>query len=354
MTTITDWIWSEKFWLPEGMSYPDNELHDYGYPSPRHLLYLPFCALAHLVFRQVLGIMIAPTIAKMIGIPVKNKMPAHNFALEKFYSSCPTPTVEQMETLTEDSGWSSRKIANWFIRRRRADRPGIFDKFVETLFKGVVIGIKLIMGAIILSDAPWLWDNSECWTAYPDQSLWPSVHIYYMYSGGYYLSIILTLLVDVKRSDYYEMIVHHYAALFLIIFSYGVNFVRIGTLVMIIHDVSTPFLYLGKILVYCKSKHADAMFTFFAASFIISRMFVYPYSVLYNLMVRFPRVYPTYPGFYAFSVFLLVLWSLHINWACVIVKMAIIKHQKGTVEKDCRSEESEKSLTSEEDNGKKD
>ena len=78
----------------------------------------------------------------MIGIPVKNKMPAHNFALEKFYSSCPTPTVEQMETLTEDSGWSSRKIANWFIRRRRADRPGIFDKFVETLFKGKLFFIS--------------------------------------------------------------------------------------------------------------------------------------------------------------------------------------------------------------------
>ena len=75
----------------------------------------------------------------------------------------------------------------------------------------MAIAIKLVMGVCILSDAPWLWDHRECWTNYPDQPLLPNVHFYYMYAGGYYLSIIMTLLVDVKRSDYYEMIVHHYA-----------------------------------------------------------------------------------------------------------------------------------------------
>ena len=67
------------------------------------------------------------------------------------------------------------------------------------------------MGVCILAGAPWLRDHRECWTDYPDQPLSPRVHAYYMYAGGYYLSIIMTLLVDVKRSDYCEMIVHHYA-----------------------------------------------------------------------------------------------------------------------------------------------
>ena len=73
-----------------------------------------------------------------MGIPLKNKMPAHNFALEKFYSSCTTPSVEQMENLREDSGLSSRKIANWFVRRRRADKPALLDKFAETFYKGLL------------------------------------------------------------------------------------------------------------------------------------------------------------------------------------------------------------------------
>ena len=60
MATLVDWIWSEKIWLPEGLSYPGNG--SYEYPSPRHLLHLPLWALAHILFRQILGIMVAPKV----------------------------------------------------------------------------------------------------------------------------------------------------------------------------------------------------------------------------------------------------------------------------------------------------
>ena len=60
MAALVDWIWSESIWMPEGLSYPGNGSHDY--PSPRHLLYLPLWALAHLLFRQILGIMVAPKV----------------------------------------------------------------------------------------------------------------------------------------------------------------------------------------------------------------------------------------------------------------------------------------------------
>lgn len=50
---------------------------------------------------------------------------------------------------------------------------------------------------------------------------------YYMMELSYYLGGLLTLPVDNKRKDFYELIIHHLVTNFLIMFSWGSNFWRV-------------------------------------------------------------------------------------------------------------------------------
>lgn len=56
------------------------------------------------------------------------------------------------------------------------------------------------------------------------------------------------------------------------------TYVRVGTLVMAVHDISDIFLELAKCLNYMK-KHALAehVFTAFAIIFMVSRLIIYPF-----------------------------------------------------------------------------
>ena len=53
---------------------------------------------------------------------------------------------------------------------------------------------------------------------------------------AFYWSLIFSQFIDVKRKDFWQMFLHHIATILLLSFSYVVNFVRIGTLVLVIHD----------------------------------------------------------------------------------------------------------------------
>ena len=53
-----------------------------------------------------------------------------------------------------------------------------------------------------------------------------------------------------QRKDFFELTVHHVATLALLFFSYAVNFWRVGTLVMVVHDVADIVLEGAKSLNY--------------------------------------------------------------------------------------------------------
>jgi ceramide synthetase len=59
---------------------------------------------------------------------------------------------------------------------------------------------------------------------------------------AFYWSLIFSQFIDVKRKDFWQMFIHHIATISLLSFSYIVNFVRVGTLVLIIHDCGDYWL----------------------------------------------------------------------------------------------------------------
>jgi hypothetical protein len=50
--------------------------------------------------------------------------------------------------------------------------------------------------------------------------------IYYLLELAYNIHMLITVFVDVKRKDFAEYIIHHFATVFLIVFSYTVGFVK--------------------------------------------------------------------------------------------------------------------------------
>jgi hypothetical protein len=108
-----------------------------------------------------------------------------------------------------------------------------------------------------------------------------------------------------------QLLGHHVCTIVLIAFSYHVNFVRIGSLVILVHDLADPFLELGKLLNYAKRQAAcDAVFTIFAVDFGITRIFMYPRSVIYSALFESRKFLPEFSGYYVFNGLLILLVTL--------------------------------------------
>ncbi|KTF77802.1 hypothetical protein cypCar_00034410, partial [Cyprinus carpio] len=163
---------------------------------------------------------------------------------------------------------------------------------------------------------------------------------YYIVELAFYLSLLLCVSVDIKRKDFKEQIIHHIATILLMAFSYCANYVRVGTLVMLVHDSADFLLESAKMFNYAGwRKTCDALFVVFAAVFLVTRLVVFPYRIVYTAVVDSLDVFPPYPGYYFLNGLLLVLQALHIFWAWLILRMVHKFVFLGKVERDERSDE---------------
>jgi hypothetical protein len=71
--------------------------------------------------------------------------------------------------------------------------------------------------------------------------------LYYMVQMSYHSHSLLWQLTMTARNDFVEMVLHHCCALFLVGFSYSANFMRIGVLVLVVHDVGDVVGYAIKV-----------------------------------------------------------------------------------------------------------
>lgn len=86
-----------------------------------------------------------------------------------------------------------------------------------------------------------------------------------MIEMGFYYSLLITSLFDVRRTDFRQLLFHHFVTILLLSASWMINFIRVGTLVLILHDVSDISLELAKLVRYdeANAKYANAIFFIF-------------------------------------------------------------------------------------------
>uniref|UniRef100_A0A8C0GWA5 Ceramide synthase 5 n=1 Tax=Chelonoidis abingdonii TaxID=106734 RepID=A0A8C0GWA5_CHEAB len=188
-------------------------------------------------------------------------------------------------------------------------------------------------------DSPWFWDTRQCWYNYPFQPLTSSLYYYYIMELAFYWSLMFSQFTDIKRKDFLIMFVHHLATIGLITFSYMNNMVRVGTLVLCLHDASDFFLEAAKLANYAKYQRlCDATFMLFGVVFIVTRLGIYPFWILNTTLFESWELIGPYPSWWLFNGLLVTLQVLHIIWSCLIIRIAYKALMRGKVSKDDRSD----------------
>ncbi|XP_037539869.1 ceramide synthase 5 [Nematolebias whitei] len=340
---ISAWIWSERFWLPENVSWADVEHPPAGaeYPNLRRIMLcaLPLAA-GVLLLRRLFERLVAKPCAHILqiqeGVP-RRAQP--NAVLERLYQSNTCPDSKQLEGLSKQLDWDERKIQRWFRVRRNQARPSMQKKFCESMWRFTFYLVIFIYSLGYLWVSPWMWDIRQCWYNYPFQPLAPGQYTHYVAELAFYWSLMFSQFTDIKRKDFFIMFVHHLATILLITFSYGNNMLKAGSLVMCVHDASDVFLEAAKLANYAKyQKLCDALFVLFSVIFFLTRLVIFPFWIVYSVLFDSWEIIGPYRAWWLLNGLLLVLQVLHIIWFYLITGIAIKAIFKGKVSKDDRSD----------------
>ncbi|XP_051062442.1 protein Lines homolog 1 isoform X1 [Phodopus roborovskii] len=322
--TLREWFWSERFWLPPTIKWSDLEDHDgFIFVKASHLyMTIPY-ALLLVIVRYFFEKFVATPLANAFGIQKTVHKIKPNATLENFFKhSTSQPSHTEVYGLAKKCNLTERQVERWFRSRRNQDRPCRVKKFRESCWRFTFYLMITVAGVAFLYDKPWAYDLWEVWHDYPKQPLLPSQYWYYILEMSFYWSLLFSLGYDIKRKDFLANVIHHLAAISLMSFSWCANYIRSGTLVMLVHDVSDIWLESAKMFSYAGWKQTcNILFLIFSIVFFISRFIIFPFWILYCTLIL--PLYYLEPFFsYIFLNFqLMVLQGLHLYWGYFIMKM---------------------------------
>jgi len=197
-------------------------------------------------------------------------------------------------------------------------------KFSESAWKFVYYVVFWIWGWQLVIGQDFFWKTKLCWIGWPNIPISDSYQMFYLSQLSFYIhSFLAHLTIEVKRKDFWQMLIHHVAAAFLIFFSYYHSVYRIGGVLLVLHDVNDVFLELAKMANYASyQKLSSGSFGVTLASWFVTRIVVYPIKVLYSASVEVFEVLGPFPPYW-FIIFalLLVILLLNIFWFVLMVKI---------------------------------
>jgi len=196
---------------------------------------------------------------------------------------------------------------------------------------------SIFLGCWVVYDSDWFFSTPHYWIGWPNLPLPPVLRWYYLLAVAYYIYSLFALYIEPHQKDFSQMLIHHIATVALILFSFYVGFFRVGIAVLLVHDISDPLLQIGKLFFYCgKQAVADIIFALFAVVFVLSRIVIYPYYLLYTTYFESKHFLEYVPFHREFNGFLFLLFILHLIWSATIIKMVYLAIRRGGVQGDDR------------------
>ncbi|XP_043834258.1 ceramide synthase 4-like [Dromiciops gliroides] len=355
-------FWKDEYWMPPGYTWADLEDSDgITYPHPKDLLAVIPLTFVLIVVRYASERLIGLPLSRAMGVrdPFRIKATPNPILESFFQTQRKNPGKDELNHLASQCGLSERQAERWFRHRRNQERPLMSKKFSETCWRFLYYCCTFFGGLFIFFNKGWFREPETMWIGYPKQPLHPGIYWWYLSELSFYFSLLLTLSFDVKRKDYQGHVIHHFMAVTLISYSYVVNFVHVGALTMLLHDVSDIFMEACKMLNYAKWKKAqDTVFVLFALVFFTSRLIIFPIKVIFDTYYVFQTNNHFFFGYYFSNALLVVAQSLNLFWSFLIFKMFCKLLSEGQLKNDMRSDleepdiGDEQSTTKQQSNGR--
>lgn len=227
------------------------------------------------------------------------------------------------------------KLANWASRKTRLSALRRI-KFRISVWKFLYFATLMVGGFCVVGREDWIFDYRRYPHTY--KTVPTAFRLYYFISIAFYINELIGIFIEPRKKDFREMLIHHVATITLIWLSYANGLVRYGITILLIHDISDPYLELAKINVALRNtRAANALFFVFMVVFIGTRIFVYPPFLVLPATCHLLGLKAQFWSL-TIAVMLNVLVVAHIIWSYLILKMFHrIVYEHNT--RDVRSEE---------------
>lgn len=310
-------FWTGDVWLPPNITwqyFEDDDrfaqFHHLGLPIPMALvLIMVRMAVQQKIFRP-LGI--------SLGLKPLEPVTSRNDAV--IHGAQKDGAVDST-AIAKKTGLQLRTVERWLRRNRR--RTSTLDKFCETGWRWTFYFFIHIAGVCLMWKKAWLWEVTYCWWDFPNHHIDPHIWWYYMVELTFYWSLFFSQFVDVQRKDFWEMFVHHVATIALMVLSWTCHLHRVGSLVLLVHDMADHWLELAKLARYVNyQKVCDVAFAMFAVTWVYTRLALYPTYLIYSTSIEAGQMLTMFPAYYVFNFLLTTLLILHLFWGYFILKVA--------------------------------
>lgn len=103
----------------------------------------------------------------------------------------------------------------------------------------------------------------------------------------HFYELVHTIILDRKREDFPEYLLHHIMTFALIMFSYCFNYIPIGAAIMFVHDLSDLTVTILKLVVDTTHKIVEtATITVQFSSWCFLRLFIFPTHIIRGLLTE--------------------------------------------------------------------
>lgn len=218
-------------------------------------------------------------------------------------------------------------------------------KFAQAAMEASFYSSFSFIGLIVVLSQPWVWPSSQWWDGITDPDtphalMRNDLRCYYLLYTARYAQGIFSTLLEAKRLDFWEMVLHHSVTVVLCVLSYFSGYTRVGAVVMCLLDPADIPLHFGKMCKYAGFAFwADRLFELFAIMWFVMRLMMYPYVCWSAHIER--QLFTHNSSIERISVLLLdVLLVLQVYWFSLIIKAAIKSVRTGNLD-DVRSDSEE-------------